>query len=61
MKKNYAVFIETKDGTHKPIKVGEFKAVEPGDALTQAGKLPAVKKILGNQQTGQLKLTVMAA
>ena len=60
-KSSYAVFIETKDGTHKPIKVGVFSAVEPGDALTQAGKVPAVKKILGNQQTGQLKLSARLA
>lgn len=57
MKSTYKVYIETKDGTHKPILVGEFKAEEPGGAINSAMKLPAVKKILGAQQTGQLKLS----
>lgn len=61
MKSAYKVYIETKDGTHKPILVGEFKAEEAGGALAAAGKLPAVKKILSGQQTGQLKLNAVLA
>lgn len=56
MNSTYKVYIETKDGTHKPILIGEFKADESGGAINAAMKLSAVKKILGAQQTGQLVL-----
>lgn len=56
-KKEFDVFIETKDGTHNPIKVGTYSAVESSDAISQAAKNPAVKKIIGSQQTGQLKIS----
>ncbi len=56
----YYAFVHSKTGLTRPVLAGEFKASNPGEAK-KASNSPAVKKIVGGQQTKDLYVLIHEA
>ncbi|MFU2067684.1 hypothetical protein ACLQ9R_01275 [Bordetella hinzii] len=54
-------FVHSRSGLTRPILAGEFNASTAGDAFTKAMSSPAVKKIVGKQQTNDLYVLIHTA
>ncbi|WP_419204214.1 hypothetical protein [Bordetella trematum] len=54
----YYAFVHSRSGLTRPVLVGEFKARDRSDAYSKAVASPAVKKIVGRQQTLDLYVRV---
>nr|WP_315528255.1 hypothetical protein [uncultured Achromobacter sp.] len=57
----YYAFVHSRSGLTRPVLAGEFKGRDQSDALNKASSSPAVKKIVGNQQTKDLYVRVYEA
>ncbi len=57
----YYAFVHSKTGLTRPVLAGEFKASNPGEAFKKASNSPAVKKIVGGQQTKDLYVLIHEA
>ena len=58
---SYFAFVHSRGGLTCPVFVGEFKGKNPADAYQKAVKHPGVKRIVGNQETGDLSLKIHSA
>lgn len=57
----YYAFVHSRSGLTRPVLAGEFKARDQSDAYNKAVASPAVKKIVGHQQTKDLYVLIHEA
>ena len=57
----FYAFVHSRSGLTRPVLAGEFKGRDQSDAYNKAVASPAVKKIVGHQQTQDLYVRVYEA
>jgi len=57
----FYAFVHSRSGLTRPVLAGEFKGRDQSDAYNKAIASPAVKKIVGHQQTQDLYVRVYDA
>lgn len=57
----YYAFVHSRSGLTRPVLAGEFKGRDQSDAYNKAVASPAVRKIVGHQQTQDLYVRVYQA
>lgn len=57
----FYAFVHSRSGLTRPVLAGEFKGRDQSDAYNKAIASPAVKKIVGHQQTQDLYVRVYEA